>query len=354
MSDIRRNPGRIFRSREGNLTEFPLPRGWIGGFGLANGSDADHDINIAAGEARDSTNAFNIEQTATDPFVKQLDQPWAAGTAAGGLGTPQIDGAQTITFNDNGGSNDDITIDSGTWAVTPEAGDTLIINGSSGGTNDLTVQVISSSTTICQVATATFADESNSAATAHLIVDNDTYHVFAIRADDSPGSAVDFGFDTSVTATNLLSESSYSYYRRIGSRRTDGTSNWILFLQQHDLVLLGVSVHDVAAGTPGTGILTHTLTSVPTGLQLEALVSIIIVINATGFTVVGHGDISTLATPTSSDKDMESLVSEAERPSWNGPILTNTSAQIKTRSNPGPTTVDIQVKGWIDRRGKGD
>lgn len=58
-------------------------RGYIDGLILANGTDADHDINIAAGECRDSTNTYNLINTAT--LVKQIDAAWAAGSAAGGL-----------------------------------------------------------------------------------------------------------------------------------------------------------------------------------------------------------------------------------------------------------------------------
>lgn len=58
-----------------------LPRGYIDGCVLSNGTDATNDINIAAGVCRDSTNAVDI----TVPAIsgKQLDANWAAGGAAG-------------------------------------------------------------------------------------------------------------------------------------------------------------------------------------------------------------------------------------------------------------------------------
>ncbi len=60
-----------------------LPRGYIDGCILANGSDATNDITITAGVCRDSTNAVDM----TCPAIatgKQLDANWAAGDAAGG------------------------------------------------------------------------------------------------------------------------------------------------------------------------------------------------------------------------------------------------------------------------------
>jgi hypothetical protein len=65
------------------LSDLPgrLPRGYIDGCILSNGTDAVNDINIAAGVCRDSTNAINIDVPAITG--KQLDANWAAGSAAG-------------------------------------------------------------------------------------------------------------------------------------------------------------------------------------------------------------------------------------------------------------------------------
>jgi hypothetical protein len=65
------------------LSNLPLalPRGYIDGCTLSNGTDTANDINVAAGVCRDSTNAVNI----TVPVLsgKQLDANWAAGGSAG-------------------------------------------------------------------------------------------------------------------------------------------------------------------------------------------------------------------------------------------------------------------------------
>jgi hypothetical protein len=58
-----------------------LPRGYIDGCVISNGTDATNDINIAAGVCRDSTNAVDIAVAAMSG--KQLDANWAAGAAAG-------------------------------------------------------------------------------------------------------------------------------------------------------------------------------------------------------------------------------------------------------------------------------
>lgn len=57
------------------------PRSYLAGCGLANGTDATNDINIAAGVCRDSTNAVTI--TVAAMAGKQLDAGWAPGANAG-------------------------------------------------------------------------------------------------------------------------------------------------------------------------------------------------------------------------------------------------------------------------------
>lgn len=58
-----------------------LPRGYIDGCTLANGTDATNDINVAAGACRDSTSSVDI--TVAAMAGKQLDANWAPGAAAG-------------------------------------------------------------------------------------------------------------------------------------------------------------------------------------------------------------------------------------------------------------------------------
>jgi len=63
-------------------------RGLIDGLILSNAADADHDITIAAGVARDSTDAYTMGLAAA--ITKQIDASWAAGNNAGGLDTGAV------------------------------------------------------------------------------------------------------------------------------------------------------------------------------------------------------------------------------------------------------------------------
>ena len=60
-----------------------FPRGHLSGLTLSNGTDADHDIDIAVGEAKDSGNTTDLSLSAI--MTKQIDATWALGTNAGGM-----------------------------------------------------------------------------------------------------------------------------------------------------------------------------------------------------------------------------------------------------------------------------
>jgi hypothetical protein len=59
-----------------------LPRSYLAGLAMVNGTDAVNDIDIAAGACRDSGNAVDIVLASV--LTKQLDAVWAVGTNAGG------------------------------------------------------------------------------------------------------------------------------------------------------------------------------------------------------------------------------------------------------------------------------
>lgn len=62
-----------------------LPPTWLSGCTISNnGTDADHDIDIAAGVLVDSTDGTKLAVTA---LTKKIDASWAAGTDAGGFPT---------------------------------------------------------------------------------------------------------------------------------------------------------------------------------------------------------------------------------------------------------------------------
>ena len=60
-----------------------LPRGYLSGLTLSNGTDASHDIDIAVGEARDTDDGVDLSIGSV--FTKQIDAAWASGSGNGGM-----------------------------------------------------------------------------------------------------------------------------------------------------------------------------------------------------------------------------------------------------------------------------
>ena len=172
------------------------------------------------------------------------------------------------------------------------------------------------------------------------------YHVYLIQRIDT--GLVDILCSLSATAPTM--PASYTLFRRIGSMKTDGSAQWVLFSQNGDEFLLGTPTEDISTGAQGTTAILYTLGSVPTG----------IVVN-----VIGQGDALTggqFAILYSSPASTDTL------PVINGigmtagtavtaitamlNIRTDTSARIRVRSSVASTNVHFTTQGWIDRRGR--
>ena len=324
-----------------------ITRGSIDGLILSNGTDADHDIDIAAGVARDGGDAANMALASV--LVKKIDAgPFVVGTNQAGNDQAQLDGAQTVTFNDNGGSPDDVTIDAGTWTVTPSVGDTLVVVG---GTNAGSYQVTAATTTVINVATGSFTADAASASAIHTVKINTWYHCWLIRRSDT--GVVDFLFSESATAPTL--PTSYDQKRRIGAVLTDGSANIILFKQFDDEFVWDVPVQEYRATTVGTAAVTRTL-AVPTGLIVQAIH--ISGVSAVAVATEVYGLITSLdqtdSTPSSSLYHVSSESSGEGTNAVTMRVRTNTSSQIRTRADQSAANIRIfgHTVGWVDPRGR--
>jgi len=95
---VNQNLGYIEASIAAVIAGLSVGINFIGGLTTSNGTDADHDIDIAVGEARDDGNTANI--TLASAITKQIDAAWAVGDDAGGL-----DGTES-----SGGTPDSSTV----------------------------------------------------------------------------------------------------------------------------------------------------------------------------------------------------------------------------------------------------
>jgi hypothetical protein len=86
---LRSDGSEWFATVRPSSTATPLPRGYIDGLILSNNStDAEHDIDISAGKARDEDDEANLTLAAT--LTKAIDSAWAVGDGNGGLDTGTV------------------------------------------------------------------------------------------------------------------------------------------------------------------------------------------------------------------------------------------------------------------------
>lgn len=98
------------------------------------------------------------------------------------------------------------------------------------------------------------------------------YHVFAIRKNNG---LTDIGFDSNIAAVNLLTDSGYDQYRRIGSVLTDGSANILPFIQLGDDFFWQDMANDYNTTDPGVAQVDVAL-STPLGVRCIAQVVAVI------------------------------------------------------------------------------
>jgi hypothetical protein len=178
------------------------------------------------------------------------------------------------------------------------------------------------------------------------------YHVFVIYNPTS--DITDAGFDTSLTATNLLSDAmGYTKYRRIGSILTDGSSDIIQFFQRGNLFLWKTPILDLSLlNIITTTASTHTL-SVPIGINVNAIFNILQEDTTTNIiTYISSLNTNDLA-PSLTISPLATISSIKNQPmAQKITVLTNTSAQIRIRASATIDEFYLATLGWEDNRGK--
>jgi len=177
------------------------------------------------------------------------------------------------------------------------------------------------------------------------------YHVFAIRKDAD--LSVDYGIDTSISAANI--PAGYTYFRRLGSVKTDGSNHLLPFHQYGNEFWWDTSVLDITVTNPGSAAVTRTLGSVPTGLKVKAIVTM----NCYSSTINVQGYVSSLDSADLAVSFANAIESAAGDTTIEGlgaslGVWTNTSAQIRSRlvNSDANTSHRIRTLGWIDPRGR--
>ncbi|MEE8485033.1 MAG: hypothetical protein V3S38_00555 [Acidimicrobiia bacterium] len=178
------------------------------------------------------------------------------------------------------------------------------------------------------------------------------YHFFLIAKTDG---TLDAGFDTSVTAANLLADATaYTFHRRIGSILSDGSTppNIIKFFQYGDMFIWDSNPNTLAAEVIATGGETHPLT-VPTGFNMLVNISLYTTqaANANSLFIVTTPDM------TDDEPDLTAVpgASYGVIDNRSGPqtlmVTTDTAASVRIQVLQ-EMTLELWTNFWIDPRGR--
>jgi hypothetical protein len=172
------------------------------------------------------------------------------------------------------------------------------------------------------------------------------YHVYAIG---KPDGMTAFLASTSVSAPTM--PTGYTFKRRIGSVKTDGSAHILAFVQDSDKFEWASPVADISATNPGTSAVDRTVT-VPTGVNVLAELQIVMNSSGASFSYVLVTDKST--TDTAPSSTLTDCSPGGGTPASVKYVRTNTSAQVRSRNSfsDASTGLTINTLGWIDRRGK--
>ncbi len=180
------------------------------------------------------------------------------------------------------------------------------------------------------------------------------YHFFAIAKTDG---SVDFGWDTSLSATNLLADATgFTLFRIIASHLTDSVSNIIDFSQKGDEFLFTTPVSDIVLSNPGISAVLATMQS-PLGIKAYPITSYVIV---DGSPVANNEVIITSpdqadTVPSGTLFDIRALsVGGGGAPGVSKLVRTDTSSQIRFRISNSDSGVSFRATtfGFIHPRGK--
>jgi hypothetical protein len=184
----------------------------------------------------------------------------------------------------------------------------------------------------------------NGALDTGTIAINTWYHAYLIEKTDK--SAVDITVSLSPTAPTL--QAGWSYARRIGSMRTNGSSQWIAFNQYGDDFFWSVPVNDLTSITCHTTGILRTLT-VPLGIKTKLIGSLF----ASGIDVnifVSSPDMADTAANNSVGWYRNGAAQVIQMPGI--PVWTNTSSQVRFRTDASTGAYAWNTWGWVDKRGR--
>lgn len=175
------------------------------------------------------------------------------------------------------------------------------------------------------------------------------YNFFLIGKDDG---TIDAGFDTDDAATNLLSDATgYTWYRRILSVFTDGSSNILSFTQKDDYVTYDGDIVDVNDNTGTRG--TYEIGTVTVPPDMIARLNVIGSLDTASQNAVNCRPVGSSSLATISDNDSEGAATYRAGAQAHVQVDSNSQVEYTVSGIDGTwANVTIRTIGWIDDRGR--
>lgn len=177
------------------------------------------------------------------------------------------------------------------------------------------------------------------------------YHVYEIKRPDT--GVVDVCISTNAATPNLTTgniPTAYTLFRRIGSMKTDASSQWIKFLQTGDDFYWDVPIADASNVSPVSGA-SYTL-STPLGLSLKALITYSFSSATLASQLVIHNPLVTAQAPNTPGGYFLAYVNVINTYiTGQYQCFTNLSSQLRAVCTAA-SNFYIITHGWNDNRGK--
>jgi hypothetical protein len=158
----------------------------------------------------------------------------------------------------------------------------------------------------------------------------------------SSGTSVMATKETAGSAISPTMPSGYTYYRYIGSVKTDGSSHLLAFTQFGQTFYWAAQPHDLNSGA--ATVATLTTLSVPLGINVTPII--------TATQQINNNAVLYIWSPSYGSTAPAGFFSN---PGLSGPVsfsfnsfVTNTSGQLYYKVSSASFTLDIYTTGWID------
>lgn len=300
-------------------------------------------MTVAAGAAVDSTYAAIMTLSAS---IAKTTGAWSVGTAAGGLDTGSIKGSAfgaTCSF-----ATSVMTCTVAPTSGTFQVGQEVIAEGVAAGT------VISSLGTGTGGTGTYNLSTTPGTLTARATRGLSWYYFYLIRRPDTGVVDVCLSASASAPTTGGNIPAAYTQYRRIGAGLTDGSSQWVKFLQDGDLFTWDAmfSTADVNSTNPGTSAVLRGVT-VPTGFRSEAILMFASTNGSNNHQVLLTDPSRADTAPSGSQNSWQ--ISSTGTATVGGQVRCMTqTGQVRTRHSASGASDSLVMNavGWVDRRGR--